>query len=64
VQWTAASAACCAEFAPRAANGVRADTTAGTAAGGRPVEACGALRQSIDAAVASGLLAVCPPSYE
>lgn len=57
VQWTAASAASCAEFA------VWAGTGAG-GGGGAPVEACGALRDSIDAAVASGLLAVCPPSYE
>ena len=51
VQWTAASATSCAEFAARAAVGA-------------PIEACGALRDSIDAAVASGALAVCPPSYE
>jgi hypothetical protein len=51
VQWTAGAAASCAEFASRAAAGV-------------PIEACGALRDSIDAAVASGALAVCPPSYE
>jgi hypothetical protein len=55
VQWTAAAAASCAEF-----------HAAGAAAGsgGAPVERCRALRDSIDAAVAAGLLAVCPPSYE
>ena len=64
VQWTAASAASCAEFAARApvGTGVAADT--GARAGAPPIEACGALRDSIDAAVASGALAVCPPSYE
>jgi hypothetical protein len=51
VQWTAAAAASCAEFGPRAA----ADAL---------IEACGALRDSIDAAVAAGTLAVRPPSYE
>ena len=70
VQWTAASAASCAEFAARAAvgAGVAAGTDtgarSGTSAGAAPIEACGALRDSIDAAVASGALAVCPPSYE
>ncbi|HEY5394165.1 MAG TPA: ferredoxin [Trebonia sp.] len=54
VQWTAAAAVSCAEFGARAAAG----------AGGAPIEGCGALRDSIDAAVASGRLAVCPPSYE
>jgi len=60
VQWTAAAAACCAEF------GARADTGAGATAGtGRaPIEGCGALRDSIDAALAAGLLSVCPPRYE
>ena len=56
VQWTAAAAASCAEFAARAATG------AGDASA--LIEGCGALRDSIDAAVASGRLAVCPPSYE
>ena len=31
---------------------------------GALIEGCGALRDSIDAAVAAGTLAVCPPSYE
>ena len=51
VQWTAAATASCAEFA-----------AAGAASA--PIEGCGSLRDSIDAAVASGRLAVCPPSYE
>jgi hypothetical protein len=55
VQWTAAAAASCAEF--------RA-VWAATANGGGPIEGCRALRGSIDAAVAAGTLAVCPPSYE
>ena len=55
VQWTAAAAASCAEF--------RA-VWAATASGGGPIEGCRALRGSIDAAVAAGTLAVCPPSYE
>ena len=55
VQWTAASAASCAEF--------RA-VWAATGSGGGPIEGCRALRDSIDAAVAAGTLAVCPPSYE
>jgi hypothetical protein len=55
VQWTAAAAASCAEFrAVWPAAGI----------GGGPIESCHALRDSIDAAVAAGLLAVCPPSYE
>ena len=54
VQWTAASAASCSEFAARAAAG----------ADRGPIEVCGALRDTIDAEVASGALAVCPPSYE
>jgi hypothetical protein len=68
VQWTAAAVASCAEFAARAAVGT--DAAAGTGTGTRagtgcaPIEACGALRGSIDAAVAAGLLAVRPPSYE
>ena len=52
VQWTAAAAACCAEFGARAG------------AGSALVEGCGALRGSIDSALAAGLLSVCPPSYE
>ena len=51
VQWTAAAAASCAEFGARAAAGA-------------PIEGCGALRDSIDGAVAAGTLAVRPPSYE
>jgi hypothetical protein len=56
VQWTAASAASCAEFLAGAADGA--------GSGGAPAESCGALRGSIDDAVASGRLAVRPPSYE
>jgi hypothetical protein len=54
VQWTAAATAGCAEFGARTAEG----------AWNAPIEGCGALRDSIDAAVASGRLAVAPPSYE
>ena len=54
VQWTAAAASSCAEFGARTAGG----------AGSALIEGCGALRDSIDAAVASGRLAVAPPSYE
>ena len=54
VQWTAAATAGCAEFGPRAADGARSAL----------FEGCGALRDSIDAAVASGRLVVAPPSYE
>jgi hypothetical protein len=55
VQWTAAAAASCAEFrAVRPAAG----------SGGGPIEGCRALRDSIDAGVAAGTLAVCPPTYE
>jgi hypothetical protein len=54
VQWTAAAASSCAEFSVRTADGAR----------GTLIEGCGALRNSIDAAVASGRLAVAPPSYE
>jgi hypothetical protein len=54
VQWTAAAAASCAEFGAQAAAGT----------GSALIEGCGALRDSIHAAVASGRLAVCPPSYE
>jgi hypothetical protein len=55
VQWTAAAAASCAEFR---------DAWAATGSGGAPAESCGALRGSIDDAVAAGTLAVSPPSYE
>jgi hypothetical protein len=55
VQWTEAAAASCAEFGAACA-------AAGSGRG--PIESCGALRDSIDAAVAAGTLAVCPPSYE
>jgi hypothetical protein len=58
VQWTAAAAASCAEFGARAAAGV------GAGPGSAPIEGCGALRGSIDSALAAGLLSVCPPSYE
>src|SRR5206468_1165376 len=54
VQWTAAAAGRCAEFRALADAGIR----------GALVEGCAALRDSIDAAVASGQLAVSPPSYE
>jgi hypothetical protein len=54
VQWTAAAAATCAEFGARTADGAR----------GAPSQGCGALRDGIDAAVASGRLAVAPPTYE
>jgi hypothetical protein len=54
VQWTAAAAGRCAEFRARAAAGTRSAL----------VEGCAALRDSIDAAVGSGRLAVSPPSYE
>ena len=50
VQWTATAAASCAEFRARAAEGTRSAL----------VEGCAALRDSIDAAVASGRLAVPP----
>jgi hypothetical protein len=56
VQWTAASAASCAEFRTALASALEC--------GGAPVESCEALRGSIDDAVASGRLTVCPPSYE
>ena len=60
VQWTATAAASCAEF------GARAGAGAGAGVGARSalIEGCGALRDSIDAAVASGRLAVAPPAYE
>jgi hypothetical protein len=56
VQWTAASAASCAEFRTALASALEC--------GEAPVESCEALRGSIDDAVASGRLTVCPPSYE
>ena len=58
VQWTATAAASCAEFGARAAAG------AGAGPGSALIEGCGALRGSIDTALAAGLLSVCPPSYE
>jgi hypothetical protein len=60
VQWTATAAAACAEFRARAADGTGG--TGGTR--GALVEGCGALRDGIDAALASGRLTVAPPSYE
>jgi hypothetical protein len=54
VQWTADAVRCCAEFRDRAAAGTRSAL----------VEGCAALRDSIDALVASGRLAVSPPVYE
>jgi hypothetical protein len=66
VQWTAAAAASCAEFGARAAADARvgAGAGAGAGAGSALIEGCGALRGSIDSALAAGLLSVCPPSYE
>jgi hypothetical protein len=60
VQWTAAAAASCAEFGARAGAGAGAGVGVGSAL----IEGCGALRGSIDTALAAGLLSVCPPSYE
>ena len=60
VQWTAAAAASCAEFGARAA----AERHRRGALGSALIEGCGALRGSIDSALAAGLLSVCPPSYE
>ena len=54
VQWSAAALVCCAEFRARAADGTRSAL----------IDGCATLRDSIDAAVASGRLAVSPPSYE
>ena len=54
VQWSAAATACCAEFRARAAEGTRSALVSG----------CWTLRASIESAVAAGLLAVCPPSYD
>jgi hypothetical protein len=64
VQWTAAAAATCAEFRAARAAGIAAAGIGAAGTGGALVESCGALRGSIDAAVAAGLLAVRPPSYE
>jgi hypothetical protein len=54
VQWTAAAAACCAEFRARGAEGTRSAL----------IEGCATLRDSIDAAMGAGRLVVSPPSYE
>jgi hypothetical protein len=54
VQWSAAAVRRCTEFRARAAEGT----------GSALVEGCAALRDSIDAAVTSGRLAVSPPTYE
>jgi hypothetical protein len=54
VQWTAAAVDCCAEFRARAAEGTRSALVGG----------CADLRMSIDDAVAAGLLAIAPPSYD
>ena len=54
VQWTAAAVGSCAEFRDRAAEGTVSAL----------VDGCAALRDSIDAAVAAGRLAVAPPTYE
>jgi hypothetical protein len=54
VQWTSAAVRCCAEFRARGAEGTRSAL----------IEGCAALRDSIDAAVAAGRLAVSPPHYE
>jgi hypothetical protein len=54
VQWTAAATRRCAEFRARGAEGTR----------GALAEGCAALRDSIDAAVTAGRLAVSPPWYE
>jgi hypothetical protein len=59
VQWTAASAASCVEFRTALASAL-----ASAESGAAPAESCEALRGSIDDAVASGRLTVCPPSYE
>lgn len=54
VQWTAAAAGRCPEFRARAVEGTVSAL----------VDGCTALRDSINAAVASGRLAVAPPVYE
>ena len=64
VQWTATATASCAEFGVRAAATTGAGAGAGPGTGSALIEGCGALRDSIDAALTAGLLSVCPPSYE
>jgi hypothetical protein len=64
VQWTATATASCAEFGARAAATTGAGAGAGPGTGSALIEGCGALRDSIDAALTAGLLSVCPPSYE
>jgi hypothetical protein len=54
VQWTAAAAECCVEFRAQSSLGTRSAL----------IEGCASLRGSIDAAVASGNLAVGPPRYQ
>jgi len=54
VQWTASAVAACAEFRAHSSIGTRSAL----------IEGCASLRDSIDAAVASGRLAVGPPTYE
>lgn len=54
VQWSQAAVRCCAEFRARAAEGTRSALVGG----------CATLRGSIENAVATGLVAVAPPSYE
>jgi hypothetical protein len=54
VQWTAAVLEGCAEFRARAAEGTRSAL----------IDRCASLRDSIDAAAASGRLTVSPPSYQ
>ena len=54
VQWTAAAQERCAEFRARAAEGTRSAL----------IDRCASLRDSIDAAAASGRLTVSPPSYQ
>ena len=53
-QWTAAAVRQCAEFRALAAEGTRSAL----------VDGCAAQRDSVDAAVASGRLAVSPPTFE
>jgi len=53
VQWSAAALGRCSEFSERAAEGTRSAL----------VDGCASLRDSIDAAVASGRLVVSPPCY-
>jgi hypothetical protein len=54
VQWTASAAEACAEFRAQGSRGTPSSL----------IEGCASLRGSIDAAVASGSLAVGPPMYE